>query len=48
MQKSRYSIRQILAILNQEEHGVYVNDLCLERGMSSAQFYKRRAAMSAE
>ncbi|MAZ89923.1 MAG: hypothetical protein CL693_19990 [Cellvibrionaceae bacterium] len=40
MRKSRYSNSQIPAILKQNENGVSVADLCHERGMSSAQFYK--------
>jgi len=43
MRKSRYSDAQILGILEQNEQGVSVNDLCREHGMSSAQFYKWRA-----
>ena len=43
MRKSRFSDGQILAILKQNEHGVSVQDLCREHGMSSAQFYKWRA-----
>ncbi|CAB0151209.1 hypothetical protein PSI9734_01622 [Pseudidiomarina piscicola] len=43
MRKSRYTDRQILAILKQNENGVPVPELCREHGMSSAQFYKWRA-----
>lgn len=43
MHKPRYSDRQILAILKQNEEGVPVPDLCREHGMSSAQFYKWRS-----
>ncbi len=43
MRRSRFSDGQILAILKQNEHGVSVQDLCREHGMSSAQFYKWRA-----
>ena len=43
MKKSRYTDRQIIAILNQGEAGTPVADLCREHGMSSATFYKWRA-----
>ena len=45
MRKSKYTDSQILAILKQNENGVAVQDLCREHGMSSAQFYKRRAKL---
>ena len=40
MKKSRFSDRQILAILKQAESGTPVPGLCQEHGMSSASFYK--------
>jgi putative transposase len=40
MKKSRFTSSQILAILKQAESGVPVPDLCRERGMSNAAFYK--------
>ncbi len=43
MRKSRFSDRQILSVLKPNEQGVPEQDLCLEHGMSSAQFYKWRA-----
>ncbi len=43
MRKSRYSDSQILAILKQNESGVFVLGLCHEHGMSSAQLYKWRS-----
>jgi len=43
MKKSRYTDSQIMAILNQEEAGSPVPELCREHGMSSATFYKWRA-----
>lgn len=43
MRKSRFTDRQILAILKQAEGGVPVPDLCREHGMSSATFYKWRS-----
>lgn len=43
MKTSRFSERQILAILRQAEGGVPVPDLCREHGMSTASFYKWRA-----
>ena len=39
MKKSRYTDRQIIAILNQGEAGTPVADLCREHGTSSATFY---------
>jgi putative transposase len=43
MKKSRYTDRQILAILKQNKAGAKVADLCREHAMSEATFYKRRA-----
>jgi putative transposase len=43
MKKSRFTDSQILAILKQSEAGTPVTELCRERGMSSASFYKWRA-----
>ena len=43
MRTSRYSEPQSLAILCQAEGGVPVAELCRERGMSDASFYKWRA-----
>ena len=43
IRKSRYHGSQILAILEQNESGPSVPDLCREHGMASAMFYKRRA-----
>ena len=43
MKKSRYTDSQIISILNQNEAGTPVPDLCREHGMSSATFYKWRA-----
>jgi len=43
MKTSRFTDSQILAILKQAEGGLPVPDLCRERGMSSATFYKWRA-----
>lgn len=43
MRKSKYSDSQVLAILNQNESGISIPDLCREHFMSSAQFYKWRA-----
>jgi putative transposase len=43
MKKSRYTDSQILAILKQDEAGTKVADLCRERGMSEATFYKWRS-----
>ncbi|MFT5629686.1 MAG: putative transposase [Gammaproteobacteria bacterium] len=43
MKMMRYSEAQILAILRQAEGGVPVSELCRERGMSNASFYKWRS-----
>ena len=43
MRKSKFSDSQIMAILKQNQQGVYVPDLCREHGMSSAQFYNWRS-----
>ncbi|MBB5372018.1 transposase-like protein [Acidocella aromatica] len=43
MKQSKYSEAQILAILRQADGGVPVAELCRERGMSDASFYKWRA-----
>jgi len=40
MKKSRYSDSQIMAIIKQADAGTPVLELCGERGMSSASFYK--------
>jgi putative transposase len=42
MKKSRYTDSQILGILKQAESGIPVAQLCRERGMNSATFYKWR------
>jgi len=43
MKKSRFTYRQMLAILKQAENGVPVPELCREHSVSSATFYKWRA-----
>ena len=40
MKRSRFSDSQILSILKQAEGGIPVPELCRERGVSSATFYK--------
>ena len=42
MKKSKYSDRQIMAILNQAEVGSPVPEMFREHGLSSATFYKWR------
>jgi len=43
MKKSRYSDRQIMAIIKQNETGSSVVNLCRETGTSQAMFYKWRS-----
>lgn len=43
MKQSRFSDSQIIAILKQAEAGSPVPELCRERGISSATFYKWRS-----
>jgi putative transposase len=43
MKRSKYSDSQIIAILNENEAGVSVADLCRKHGMSDATFYNWRA-----
>jgi putative transposase len=43
MKTTRKSDSQIMQILSQASSGVPVSELCRERGMSSATFYKWRA-----
>jgi len=40
MRKSRYTESQIIAILNEVENGIKVDDVCRQHGMSSATYYK--------
>ena len=40
MKRSRFTDSQILAVLKQAEAGTAVPDLCRERGISTAMFYK--------
>jgi len=43
MKKSRFSERQVIAILKQADGGTPVPELCREHGMSSALFYRWRS-----
>ena len=43
MKRSRFGEEQIIAILKQQESGVATADVCRERGISSATFYKWKA-----
>lgn len=43
MKRSRFSEEQIIGILKQAEAGVKVGDICREKGISDATFYKWRS-----
>jgi putative transposase len=43
MKRSKFSDSQIIAILNENEAGVAVSELCRKHGMSDATFYNWRA-----
>lgn len=43
MRRSRFTEPQIMALLRQAESGVAVSELCRERGISTASFYKWRS-----
>jgi len=43
MKKSRFSESQIISILNQNEQGMKVRDICREHGISDATFYNWKA-----
>jgi putative transposase len=39
MKKTRFSEAQIIGILNEQEQGIKVSDLCRKHGISDATFY---------
>jgi putative transposase len=39
MKKTRFTEAQIIAILNEQEQGIKVSDLCRKHGISDATFY---------
>jgi len=43
MKKSRFSESQIISILNKQEQGLTVRDICREHGVSDATFYNWKA-----
>jgi putative transposase len=43
MKRSRFSEEQIIAILKEQETGVFVGDLCRKHGVSDASIYKWKA-----
>ena len=43
MKKSRFSESQIISILNKQEQGLKVRDICREHGISDATFYNWKA-----
>jgi putative transposase len=43
MKRSRFTDSQILSVLRQAEAGTAVPDLCRDRGISTAAFYKWRS-----
>jgi putative transposase len=42
MKKKNFTEAQIIAIINQQEAGVPVKEICREHGISDATFYNRR------
>lgn len=43
MKKSRFNESQIISILNQQDQGMKVCDICREHGISDATFYNWKA-----
>lgn len=43
MKKSRFNESQIISILNQQDQGMKVRDICREHGISDATFYNWKA-----
>lgn len=43
MKKSRFTESQIVSILNQQQQGLKVKDICREHGISDATFYNWKA-----
>ncbi len=43
MKRTRFSEKQIVAILKQADAGIKVKDLCLEHGISDATYYNWKA-----
>ena len=43
MKKSRFTESQILSILNKQENGIAVKDICREHNISDATFYNWKA-----
>ncbi len=43
MKKTRFTETQIVSILNKNEHGKSVRDICREHGISDATFYNWKA-----
>ncbi len=39
MKKTRFTESQIIKILNEQDHGKVVNDICRDHGISQAKFY---------
>ena len=46
MKKSRFTERQIISIVNQQEGGVSVKDICREHGISAPTFYNWKSKYS--
>ena len=47
MKKTKFTEAQIIGILNEQEQGIKVADLCRKHGISDATFYNRKSKFGA-
>ena len=47
MKKTKFTEAQIIGILNEQEQGIKVADLCRKHGISDATFYNRKSKYGA-